>query len=103
GFADVEPRQDHGGIDHDADQIRSGQPLDIATAAYGAGDDRVHQQRLDEIAEDEVEAGAQHQGAGHRQHHPGEQHDQPFRRADPEQPRVTGPTAVAQVDDDGEQ
>ena len=71
--AEIEPGDDHAGIDDGSDQIDKGQPLDVAAVTDARGHDKRHERGLEEVVEDEVEAVALAQRAWHREHHPADQ------------------------------
>ena len=100
--ADVEPDQDHAGVQGRPEQVRCRQPLDVETSTNGPGYHDEHQDSLDEIPEDEIEARAQDEGPRHQQDHPYEERHQPFGCIDPDesQPPVGAP--IHRIERDGE-
>jgi hypothetical protein len=71
GFTQVETHQHYRRIDGGRRQIGDGQALDVADAPDTGSDHQEHQDGLDEVADQQVETGADHDCARRGQRHPG--------------------------------
>jgi hypothetical protein len=79
-FPEIESRDDHRGINRGRREIRHGETFNVANAPDTCGDDEEHQEGLDEITEQQIEAGAADDGARGGESDPEEQRDHPLRR-----------------------